>query len=222
MSPWPCWSGQPSCSYHGAWSSLSQPLPQPFWPRGASINVSFPLTAQTISQSRLNPVALPLAATISASPSSARDQARGWVGGRGTRQAQHESPLLEHRRVPILQTRGLAPRGQRPAQGHTSEARSCHSNADWSSCGAHALYFCRPCPSLGLPCAKRAADFLQALPPAEGPLPAHPTPASQGRRDGCGSHGGKVRHAHTPTDRPPADGAPPRGRGSIWSGATPG
>ena len=49
MSPWPRWSGQPSCTYHGAWSSLSHPFPQPFWPRGASINVSFPLTAQTIS-----------------------------------------------------------------------------------------------------------------------------------------------------------------------------
>lgn len=98
------------------------------------------------------------------------------MGSRGTRQAQHESPLLGHHRVPILQTRGLAPRGQRPAQGHTSEARRCHSNADRSSCGAHALYFCRPCPSLGLPCAKRAADFLQAPPqhPRDGTMDAGP------------------------------------------------
>lgn len=77
MSPWPRRLDQPSCTYHGAWSSLSHPLPQPFWPRGASINVSFPLTAQTISQSRLNPMALPLAATNFASPSSAGGQARG-------------------------------------------------------------------------------------------------------------------------------------------------
>lgn len=82
MSPWPCWSGQPSCTYHGAWSSLSQPLPQPFWPRGASINVSFPLTAQTISQSRLNPVALPLTRSHHLCfPLLRQGPGQGWGGG---------------------------------------------------------------------------------------------------------------------------------------------
>lgn len=61
--------------------------------------------------------------------------------------------------------------------------------------GVPTFYFCRPYPGLSLPCAERAADFLQA------PAPPSLLTPSQPPRDSVMDEGpveGQVQHAHTP------------------------
>ena len=146
------------------------------------------------------------------------------VGGRGTRQAQRESPLLGtavspfYRRGPwLLEARDLP--------SITRVRPRAVTQTQIGLAAGSTLFFSVALVPASVSPVLRELQISSRPPtqsPAEGPLPAHPTPASQGQCDGCGSRGGQEQHAHTPADRPPADGAPPRGRGSIWSGAAPG